>query len=546
MVDTRDLKSLDHCGRAGSSPASSTLFMRKYGLLILVLIASLACGCRQSQVNQQLDRAEAIIDERPDSALDILQQIDGSSLRGGPQARHKLLADYCGVVICMNRHDYYEAISSAFDVEKLAEELNDTELLARIRFQIAKAYFASFNLDGAGEYFRKTLDLVSKMDRPEWMGRLYMSLSNLALLQNDFSRAFEYADLAKTYFPDNPEVAGYEMLARLGMDNYDRVKSIYTNHLIQPSTNAKVYRLLEDYQSGKNKQIRDSLSAMLAGMSESDSMDIAYISLHISRLSGDFEQAWKYTDFLLQESNNVMNKISAHSISRLQFEYEKKEHDRTEQQLKSTFQISLFIGLIALLIILFGTIYFRMIRKMHKEEIARTRDEALLISSEFAELQVGLKNEIDKKNREVTALNQQIHNGQIAAQELFMSKYAWIEEIGNIFIDAELSKASTNRAMKDLKKRLDTVKTRQFIDHLIEVINKYFNNLMERVKSECPSVTDSERTILALLCANLSPRIISFILNINPQSIYNAKYSIKRKLEKNSPSLLQELGKIGV
>lgn len=67
---------------------------------------------------------------------------------------------------------------------------------------------------------------------------------------------------------------------------------------------------------------------------------------------------------------------------------------------------------------------------------------------------------------------------------------------------------------------------------------------MERVRSECPAITDSERTILALLCANLSIRIISFILNITPRTIYNAKYSIKRKLEKYSPEILHELSDI--
>lgn len=552
--------------------------MPKRALLLIILTACLCYGCQRSPVNQQLDLAEAIMEEYPDSALTILQQIDGSTLRGEPQARHalllsqaydknyidqtsdslisiatsyynnhgdkrdKLMAGYYNVAICMNRQEYYEALSSAFDVEKLAEELKDSEILAKIRFQIARAYFFSFNLDGAKDYYVKTLDLIRQMDKPEWMGLLYADLSNLALLQNSFPNAFEYADLAKTYLPDNPDIAGYEMLAHLGMDNYD--KSIYTNHLINPSTQAKVYKLLAEYQSGNNEQITDSLSAMLSNASHMDSIDIAYIASHINRLNGDFEQAWKYTDFLLQKSNDVINKISAHSISRLQLEHEKAEHDRAERQLHNTFQISLFIGIIALIVIIFSVIYFKMLRRRHEEQITRTKDEALLIASEFAEMQANLNREIDNKNQEVISLNHQIHKGRIAAQELFMSKYAWIEELGNIFIDAELSKTSTTRAMNDLKKRLDTVKTRQFIDHLIEVINKYCNNLINRVKSECPAITESERTILALLCANLSTRIISFILNIKPQSIYNAKYSIKRKLEKHSPSILQELGNV--
>ncbi len=34
MVDTQDLKSCDHCGCAGSSPAPSTMFIKGFQLLI--------------------------------------------------------------------------------------------------------------------------------------------------------------------------------------------------------------------------------------------------------------------------------------------------------------------------------------------------------------------------------------------------------------------------------------------------------------------------------------------------------------------------------
>lgn len=596
--------------------------MQNKVIVFLMFVTALLWGCHDSQVKQQLDLAEDVMEEHPDSALDILQQIDGSSLRGEPQACHalllsqaydknyidrtsdslisiattyydkhndkhrKLMAGYYHVVILMNRLDYDEALSLAFDVEKLADKLHDIEYLARIRLLIARAYLFSFNQEGAKDYFEKSLDLMRQLQKREWTGMVFINLSNLALIQKNYARAIAFVDSAKTYVPDDPDIHEYEMLAQIGLNNYEKADSIFNHHISHPSTQAKTYELLVAYHVGKTHNIDDSLNSLLSNATHFDSIYIASVGSQISRLSRNDHGEWKYTDILFQELNNVIDQISAHSLYRIQLEHDKNEHAEAERSLHNKYIISLFVGIIALLIITFGIIYFRMLRKRHEEQIARTKDEVLLVSSEFAEMQAELMREIDHRNNEVLTLNQkiqaeqmsvremqsvlnqereshhqtvialnqergnhqqtvltlnqQINRGQTAAQELFISKYAWIEELGNIFIDAETSKAS-NRAMKDLKKRLDTVKTRKFIEHLIEVINKYCNNLIKRVENECPAITESELTILALLCANLSTRIISFILNITPRRVYNAKYSIKRKLEKDSPEILHEL-----
>lgn len=140
------------------------------------------------------------------------------------------------------------------------------------------------------------------------------------------------------------------------------------------------------------------------------------------------------------------------------------------------------------------------------------------------------RNEIDARN--------------VAAKELFMDKFSWVEELGNIYLDAEASKTSSNRAMKDVTKRLESVKSPQFIPEVVAVINQYRNNLITRITTECPLISESERNVIALLCANLSTRVIAYILDIKPQSVYNAKSSVKRKLESTNPELLREMNDV--
>ncbi|MDE6427760.1 MAG: hypothetical protein K2K59_02275 [Muribaculaceae bacterium] len=581
-------------------------------ITFLMFLAAMLCGCQKSQVSQQLDRAETIMEERPDSALAILREIDGSALSGEPQARHalllsqaldknyidqtndslisiatayynkhndqqrKLMAGYYNVVILMNRLDYDEALLLAFDVEKLADKLHDIEYLARIRQLIARAYLFSFNQEGARDYFEKSLDLMRKLQKREWTGMVFINLSNLALYQQDYALAIEYADSAKCYIPEDPDIPEYELLALVGLHDYIKADSLYTHHIPNPSIQAKAYKLLVDFQLGKKSHVKDSLSLLLSNASHFDSIDIAYVCSHINRLTGNLEQALNDSEALQQESNNVIKGLSAHSLYRIQIEHEKLKQAEVENQLRVQRLSLVFVSIIILLIVAFGIIYFRMVSNRHREQIAQTRDKIISISSEFAEMQANLTQEIDRQRLEISTLNNQIQteqeatenirttltqsienqsqvvsklnkqilDGRAAAHELFISRFAWIEDLGNVFIDADLTTQSSNRALKGLKKKLDSVKTKKFISELKEIINKYYNNLIERLVTECPSISESELTIFALLYVNLSPRIISFILNIQPQSVYNAKSSIKRKLEHSNRSLLSEISNI--
>jgi DNA-binding CsgD family transcriptional regulator len=539
-------------------------------------MAYLLCGCKNSHVEQQLELAESVMEDYPDSALTLLQQIDGSILRGEHQARHalllsqaydknyidltsdslisiatsyykssgnkryKLMAAYYNVVILMNRQEYDKAISVAFDVEKLAEELSDVGYLGQISHRIAQSYLLSFDLEGANEYFEKSLALMRQLNKPQWLGIVYINMSNLALFQKNFNLAIEYADSARTYMPDDPDIAEYEMLAQTGLENYQKADSIFDT-CGNPSTQVRAYKLLAEYQLGRRYNINDSITSLLSNATHYDSIEIAYVGSSINQICGDYKRAWYYTDIVLQETSKVLKDLSTHSLYQIQLEHDKLQYVESERKLRNQRQYSIFIGIIAALVITFSIIYFRMLRRQHDEQIARTKEDVLLIASEYSEMQSNLKREISHQTQEVANLRSQIQLGHIAVQELFTSKYAWIEELGNIFLDATASKAEANRALKELKQRLDSVKTQQFTENVIDVINKYCGNILHRVESECPAISDSERTILALLCAKLSPRIISFILNIKTQSIYNAKSSIKRKLESANPELQREI-----
>ena len=360
-------------------------------MLIMCVAVMLLCGCNHSRISKELDRAEAVMESHPDSALNILQLIDASDISGETRARHalllsqaydknyidltsdslisiatsyynrsgntrlKMMASYYYVAILMNRRDFDKALSIAFDVEKLAEESGDIDFLARIRNQIARAYLFSFNQEGAKDYLEKSLELTRSLNKPEWTGNVFINLANWALYHKDHSLAIEYVDSAKNYIATDPDIAEYEMMARIGLADYDKADSIYCNHIAlnTPSTQARAYNLLTRFQLGRQTAISDSLTALMAEASHFDSIDIAYVGAHISRLDGNYERAWFYTDLLLQECSSVITDISNHSLYRIQLEHDKLTYATAERNLQNRLRISIFAGLLASLCLLY-------------------------------------------------------------------------------------------------------------------------------------------------------------------------------------------------
>lgn len=557
-------------------------------LYAVSIIIALLCSCHRDPVWQTLNEAESIMEEHPDSALILLTKLDGNALRGEAKACHALLlsqaydknyidntddslisialnyynstsdkrrqmlSSYYWAVVHMNRQDYDKALSVALESEKLASDLNEQTLLTQIKMLIARAYLFSYNYEGADEYLKQVLQLSYSLGNTNWVGLSYYNLANLFLAKGDFIKAIEVVDSAKKYMEYDADIASIEIFAHIRMNEYEQADSIYAiiPDIIQNSPLLKAYRLLSHFDKTQTIDY-DTLSENFANVTRIDSIDIAFIGNQIALKNGDYKQAWKYTDIMLQETNRVIADLSAHSLYRIQLEHNKFEAQRTDIELRSKQQLATFAIITTILVCLIGIIYILFLKRSQKAKILKFQTDALLLSSDFIELQkkndlaVKRLQEVETQNTlNIHSLQEQVQAGKIAAQELFMDKFSWIEELGNIFLDSEVSKTTKNRAIRDIQKRLDQVKAKRFIPELIGIINRYRNNLINRIRSECPIISDSEIDIIALLCANLSPRIIGFILNIKLQSVYNAKSSIKKKLESTNPNIFHEMDDI--
>ena len=165
-----------------------------------LLLVALAAGCRPSEAERALRNAEALMETRPDSALTLLEAIDGSRLSGEPRARHALLlsqaydknyidlTDDSLISIAVNFYDnssddsrrmlalhykgtvnrnagfYESALASALEAHDIAVALNDTLNLCRIESLMAKLYDHSYNLTEAIKWETSALNLAKSLN----------------------------------------------------------------------------------------------------------------------------------------------------------------------------------------------------------------------------------------------------------------------------------------------------------------------------------------------------------------------------------------------
>ena len=117
----------------------------------------------------------------------------------------------------------------------------------------------------------------------------------------------------------------------------------------------------------------------------------------------------------------------------------------------------------------------------------------------------------------------------------FLSKFEWVEKLGNMCLDADVSPNSSRALQTKVKEELSGFKK-----ELTDIVNANRDNLIARIEAQCPSLTGSEMDYVVLSCAGLSQRVIAFLLSKTPQSVYNLKSRARAKISSNAPALFAE------
>ena len=224
-----------------------------------LLLVALAAGCRPSEAERALRSAEALMETRPDSALTLLEAIDGSRLSGEPRARHALLlsqaydknyidlTDDSLISIAVNFYDnssddsrrmlalhykgtvnrnagfYESALASALEAHDIALALNDTLNLCRIESLMARLFNSSYECSEAVKLEQSALSHAKALNHADWISNGYFNLANYLTGAGNPEKAKLYADSAAMRF--GPDADVQDLLLLLSAKLFEQLKN---------------------------------------------------------------------------------------------------------------------------------------------------------------------------------------------------------------------------------------------------------------------------------------------------------------------------------
>ncbi|MEO9513323.1 MAG: tetratricopeptide repeat protein [Flavobacteriaceae bacterium] len=242
---------------------------------------------------------------------------------------------------------------------------------------------------------------------------------------------------------------------------------------------------------------------------------------HSFELLGDYANATKDKTRLLTLKDSILNVFKNRQIEELKIVYETEKKEAAlalqQEEIKTLNEKSradnlkkgLYASGMASALALFGLSVFGYRQRIKKNKTAREKQEEIY------------KQEIAHKKKELTS--QTLH---------LVQKNTFIQELRE---NLENLKSSPEKFKVEFRRIVMLLKKQNASDKDWEVFKSYFsevhNDFDQKLKTLYPDISEKEIRLSAFLRMNLTTKEIAATLNVLPDSILKSKYRLKKKLE---------------
>lgn len=531
------------------------LRMKQPVILFALLIALAAASCGRSDTSRRLDAASELMCDRPDSALSILAEIDTAKISERERARHAVLMSQacskCGV-------DGLEDINTECAVKYFDSQL-DSE------YRPMAYYYRGLNRYKHGAYKESIKDLLEAYNNAEILKlTFWKAVSARALMQNfrataNGAQELEYAKIALADFEDGnyPLHAAYALLD-LGISNFNcgyfrESKDLLNNALQQgielkdsalileaESSYAHACYLTGDYEEGY------LLLSNLAKNGCCNATDSAYLGLVtlalgkpeaakeiLNNLSDEADGLRTYLQYKLQIDGNglyvnnkpyseLLGKVSGIFYERvdndlaslaINFYYQQKNIEQQRVRMVKRLNSSLMIIMVLLLIsIVFMLLWYR--QKMKNKEA-----QYLLFLDDLKK-----RYEDEKKSKD---------SAQNYISELVQSQNKLFDNLCGILFEKDDKEFQMRKIYKEVSNLVESLSfsSPEFAEYVCN-LDVYQNGIFRKLKTELPTISDSDFHLFVLSTIGLSTSSIALIMKVGVNNIYNRRRHLKDKLKK--------------
>jgi len=537
------------------------VFMRLLRYIPLLCFAVLAVGCTTDEHTAELiDRAEHLVEEHPDSALNIMRSIDPSTIHGDEDmARYRLVYSEAAYYNRMGvdndsltapLYDYY--INNTDNHSMRARALYQHALVRLNQGEKAKALYSLLEAEKSlRDCDNKRLEgLVYRT-----MGYIYGNeclFTNALDAYNLSVRCFESAGLSHHALYSSYLVACNLLTVRRYTEGVELLKhceevanELGDRYLVYDSLIRLCYAYLElgDKDNFMQAYLRIDL-AECVGSSTGDYYAIGavyeaykgdfvkadelydasivngimprnanYVRLKLYVLQDDYEAALsQYNDMIIDNDTHVLDALEQNVLN-TQIELLQNDimyREKLNEQIKLRY---IYSAIAAVLFVVMLSLYFYYKRKKHK-----LQEQAYI--DVISELEVACREHSsnDDMSKAVDRLYRQRFNDINSLCELYYEHHNSPRYVANIVADV----ASKIEA---LRQDADTLR------ELEEAINLFNNGAMAKLRALSLPLTERELRIALYSFAGLSNRAICMLVECKAETLPKIKYGIREKIK---------------
>lgn len=536
--------------------------MKTSSLVHLMITVCIIYGCSDNSPKSILTDIDSFIQERPDSALAILDTMDRASLKTERlKAHHALLH---AMALDKNFIDVSNDSIARVAVDYYATR-GSRKSYARSLYYLGLAYFYQEEYTKAIVEFTKAESVAVTSDS------LYLGFSKVGLAdtygksynygeeENNLKEAFDifsslslnyYSQatllrLANVYFNTSQTEKSIEILNELIIDNNiaDNLKSsalatlayqytvkespnlIYAETLFRRNNEeyggnnmsikrywAWAYSL---YATGRKSEAREIMSQLISD----ESVTSSYWQYLITKSDGNLLLSLKHLENYIKYNDIIVSDIIHQSVALSQRDYYEYLADNYEYKAHNT-RLTM---LITILTFIFSSLLVFVLVRLYVKKQEFVKEKNLLYISE-------IRRQLEEAEREDYPLLKKKY------LSLYRSKF---EMIGTLYEHLMNSKDLIN-IEESIYKKVDALVinfTQDYKDSkkFEAMLDEDLDNIMSNLRSEIPDLKPKDYSIFSLFVIGFDVTTISHLLNTTMNTIYIRKSRIKHHIEELNP-----------
>lgn len=590
-----------------------------YPLLILLIVCIAACSRRDTYYTEMLTQADEIMESRPDSALMLLKNVDASQLALDERARYALLMSmaldknyidtttfdvlqpaidyypengtpdeilttfYYQGRIFQNQGDRYNALNCFFKGLSIADDCNDSLMIARILVAQAYLYYEFYDFDNYSKNHLSAAKIYDEIGYKDHEFDCILNALNGSIISNNKQRADSLISvcnrmkLLDTRYSD--QIEGYRLSYLLQFGDKQELRVFLSDCRTDSSfdINSILNLALAYHELGDDKKAKQLLDSVGEELQDFHKLKYHAIMVSVLKELGDYEGALTmYFEFSNQREtiNNQKFEITVQSMAQ-KHALQLKSKDEARQ--KSIIMWCSIGGLSILLLVIIILLLLARSHKIHKElayqraktaeaDNARLKSEHEKLALERDRLSLENQNlqlEKDKKALEADNLLSSIEmlsSDLNTTMRVLQQTKKKLEESDNatdevryrlsVSLNARFVELNTISAVmyentdfkgnlkyekiaKEVNRLLTDFSSNKTLAELEEGINFYADGWMTQFRRDFPNLNESQYTLVIYLFYGFSTTTIAYILGKNNHVVHQMKYRLKQQIASN-------------